>query len=115
MAEAAVNPTDIASVFAALGDPTRLGLVSRLQNGQTQSISQLAEGFRLTRQAVTKHLRVLEHAGVVARERVGRESRYVLEPAAIDEARVYLDRASEQWDEAVARLRAFVEETDRSR
>ena len=112
MTEATVKPAGLAAVFGALGDPTRLDLVSRLQTGQAQSISQLAEGFRLTRQAVTKHLRVLEHAGVVAHERVGRESRYTLEPTAIDDARIYLDRAVEQWEEAMVRLRAFVEHED---
>jgi DNA-binding transcriptional ArsR family regulator len=98
-----------ASVFAALGDETRLSVLGRLAGGEPQSIARLTTGTRLTRQAVTKHLRVLESAGVVRSVRVGRESRFTLEPRPIDEARAYLDVVSRQWDDALARLKAFVE------
>src|ERR1700681_4969974 len=77
---------DPAVVFAALGDATRL------------SIARLAEGSALTRQAVTKHLRVLETAGVVGRQRAGRESLYRLHPARIAAMRSYLDGISQHWD-----------------
>lgn len=99
-----------ASVFAALGDATRLELVSRLNDGQARSITQLTDGLRLTRQAVTKHLRMLERAGIVASSRVGRESQYTYVSESIENARSYLDRVSTQWDEALARLKDFVEE-----
>src|SRR5258708_11929439 len=99
-----------ASVFAALGDETRLGLLAKLIKGEPQSIVQLTSGTRLTRQAVTKHLRVLEGAGVVRSARVGRESRFVLDPKPIDDLRTYLDHVSRQWDNALARLKALVEE-----
>ncbi len=98
-----------ASVFAALGDATRLSVLGRLARGEPQSIARLTEGTRLTRQAVTKHLRVLEGAGVVRSVRVGRESRFTLEPRPIDEAREFLDVVSQQWDDALARLKALVE------
>jgi DNA-binding transcriptional ArsR family regulator len=98
-----------ASVFAALGDETRLSVLSRLSSGQPQSISRLTVGTQLTRQAVTKHLRVLESAGVVRSVRVGRESLFELEPRPLDDARKYLDRVSKQWDDALARLKSFVE------
>ena len=98
-----------ASVFAALGDTTRLSVLGRLAAGEPQSISRLTAGSRLTRQAVTKHLRVLEGAGLVRSVRVGRESRFTLEQKPIAEARDYLDLVSRQWDDALARLRAFVE------
>ena len=101
---------DPAVVFAALGDPTRLSLVRRLSAGTPMSIARLTEGSALTRQAVTKHLRVLETAGVVRSERSGRESLYRLEPAPIAEMRSYLDDISRQWDDALSRLKAFVEE-----
>lgn len=101
---------DPAHVFAALGDVTRLALVSRLSDGRPHSIAQLTDGLRLTRQGVTKHLRVLEQAGIVASERVGRESRFVFTPEPISGARMYLDRVSEQWDDALMRLKAFVED-----
>jgi DNA-binding transcriptional ArsR family regulator len=99
-----------ASIFAALGDETRLGLLSKLTNGEPQSISRLTSGTRLTRQAVTKHLRVLEGAGVVRASRIGRESRFALQPKAIMDAQAYLDHVSRQWDTALARLKALVEE-----
>lgn len=103
-------PVFAAPVFAALGDATRLALVARLSDGQPRSIVQLTEGLELTRQGVTKHLRILEQAGLVASRRVGRESRFVFTPAPIAEIRHYLDRVSEQWDDALARLKSLVEE-----
>ena len=100
-----------ASVFAALGDETRLGLLARLVSGEPQSIARLTEGTKLTRQAVTKHLRVLEGAGVVHSVKAGRESRFVLDPKPIASAQAYLEYVSRQWDGALARLKALVEET----
>ena len=99
-----------ASVFAALGDETRLSVLTKLCNGKPQSISRLTDGTDLTRQAVTKHLRVLAAAGVVRCTRLGRESLFALEPKPLAEASAYLDQVSKQWDEALARLKSFVEE-----
>jgi DNA-binding transcriptional ArsR family regulator len=99
-----------ASVFAALGDETRLGLLARLTSGEPQSITRLTEGTKLTRQAVTKHLRVLEDAGIVRAARSGRESRFALDPRPIVGARAYLEHVSRQWDEALGRLKAMVED-----
>jgi len=73
-----------------------------------QSISRLTSGTRLTRQAVTKHLRVLEAAGVVRASRSGRESRLALQPKAIMDAQTYLEHVSRQWDTALVRLKALV-------
>ena len=98
-----------ATVFAALGDETRLTVLARLCGGEAQSISRLTDGTGLTRQAVTKHLRVLEDAGVVRSVRSGRESLFELEPNRLDDARTYLDQVSRQWDDALARLKAHVE------
>jgi DNA-binding transcriptional ArsR family regulator len=98
-----------APVFAALGDPTRLTLVAKLCRGQPYSISQLTEGSRLTRQAITKHLQVLEGVGIVHNVRAGRESIYKFDPQPIKELKQYLDLVSKQWDEALSRLKAFVE------
>jgi len=99
-----------ASVFAALGDETRLSVLVKLCSGKPQSISRLTVGTNLTRQAVTKHLHVLADAGVVRSVRSGRESRFALEPKAIDDVRDYLERVSKQWDHALARLKSFVED-----
>lgn len=99
-----------APVFAALGDETRLALVAQLSSGPPRSIAQLTEGSSLTRQAISKHLRVLEGAGLVHCARHGRESRYQLEPHCLDDARRFLEEVSAQWDQALERLKAFVEE-----
>jgi DNA-binding transcriptional ArsR family regulator len=99
-----------ALVFAALGDETRLGLVATLSSGEPASIAQLTTGSRLTRQAVTKHLTVLENAGIVRKLRVGRESLFAFDPRPLSELHEYLDRMSRRWDDALARLKDFVEE-----
>lgn len=96
-------------VFAALGDETRLSIVTKLCRGQPQSISQLTKDSKLTRQAITKHLRVLETAGVVRSARSGRESLYEFAPEPIEEIKIYLDLVSKQWDHTLARLKTFVE------
>jgi DNA-binding transcriptional ArsR family regulator len=96
-------------VFAALGDPTRLRVVARLGREGPLSITQLAEGSRVTRQAVSKHLQVLAEAGVVTSTREGRESVFRLEPRRLGEARRLLDVISREWDDTLQRLRAFVE------
>jgi DNA-binding transcriptional ArsR family regulator len=98
-----------APLFAALGDRTRLRIVARLCSGGPMSITRLTSGSRVTRQAISKHLRVLEAAGVVRTKRRGRESLWQLERRRISEARRYLDMISLQWDEALGRLRALVE------
>ncbi len=103
---AAASP---APLFAALGDATRLRLVERLVHGEALSISALTQGSPLTRQAITKHLLVLEKAGVVHSSRVGRESVFTFAPEAIAPARDYLAQVSAHWDRALGRLKAFVE------
>jgi DNA-binding transcriptional ArsR family regulator len=98
-----------ASVFAALGDPTRLALVTKLATGQPYSISQLTKGSKLTRQAISKHLRVLETVGMVHSVRTGRENLFEFDPRPIEGIKEYLDFVSEQWDGALSRLKSFVE------
>jgi DNA-binding transcriptional ArsR family regulator len=98
-----------ASVFAALGDETRLGLVSKLAAGQAYSISQLAKGSKLTRQAIRKHLGVLEAVGMVQSVRTGRENRFEFSPRPTEEIREYLNFVSQQWDQALSRLKSLVE------
>ena len=97
-------------VFAALGDETRLLLIAKLCGGQPHSISELTEGSKLTRQAITKHLRVLQRAGIVRGVRAGRERRFEFQPEPVQEMKQYLDTISQQWDQALARLKAFVED-----
>ena len=97
-------------MFAALADETRLALIAKLASGRRYSIAELTANTRMTRQAITKHLRVLERVRLVHGTRVGRESLFELDPRPIAEMKEYLDVVSRQWDRALLRLKAFVEE-----
>ena len=104
------KPPAAATVFAALGDPTRLALVEQLSDGSPVSISQLSEGSALTRQGITKHLRVLEGAGLVSSQKVGRETLYRHNPQTLHNAKSYIDVVSRQWDQALRRLKSKLED-----
>jgi DNA-binding transcriptional ArsR family regulator len=99
-----------AAVFAALGDRTRLRLVTRLGRDGPLSVARLTDGSDVTRQAVSKHLRVLEGAGLARGVRVGRETRWRLDADALEEARRSLERIGQRWDERLTRLKEIVEE-----
>jgi len=99
-----------AAVFAALGDETRLRLVSRLCDRGPMSIASLTRGAPITRQAITKHLRVMQDAGLVRNTKQGRESYWELDRRRLEEVRRNLALISKQWDSALDRLRRFVEE-----
>jgi len=101
---------DPVRLFSALGDPTRLAIVSRLADGAPRSITTLADDTHLTRQAVTKHLHVLNAAGLVRHTRAGRESRYAFNRERLAAAQGYLEAISAQWDQAIERLRCLVED-----
>jgi DNA-binding transcriptional ArsR family regulator len=107
---AAVRFREAAPVFAALGEATRLTLVAKLCSEGPLSIARLSEGTGVTRQAITKHLHTLAHAGVVHGSQSGRERIWELETARLEKARRCLEQISDQWDAALSRLRAFVEE-----
>ena len=98
-----------APVFAALGDETRLRLVVRLCAGERLSITQLASGAGVTRQAITKHLHVLAGAGLIRGSREGRQQLWQFEPRPLREARRYLELIGRQWDEALGRLKTLLE------
>lgn len=110
MSRTNVVTQDPAAVFAALGSAARLELLTRLGDGDARSITELTEDLDLTRQAVTKHLHVLRDAGIVAGQSVGRETRFRIRPDSVAEASDYLAAISRQWDSAIERLRAAVEE-----
>jgi len=101
---------EAAPVFAALGDTTRLRVVARLCVDGPLSIARLSEGAEVTRQAITKHLHALADAGLVRDRRHGRERIWELEPRRLEMARRHLDQISEQWNAAIGRLKAFLEE-----
>ncbi len=107
---AAADVRDAAPLFAALGDETRLRLYVRLSAQGPESISRLSEKSPVSRQAIKKHLDVLSAAGLVKGNRLGREHLWQVEPKRLSEAREYLDQISRQWDEALGRLKAFVED-----
>jgi DNA-binding transcriptional ArsR family regulator len=97
------------SIFAALGESTRLAIVARLAAGGPLSTMSLSAGAGISRQGVTKHLHALEDAGLVRGARVGRDRVWELRAVRLTELRVYLDQISQQWDQALARLGALVE------
>jgi DNA-binding transcriptional ArsR family regulator len=99
-----------APIFAALGDETRLQIVARLCAEGPLSITRLSEGAGVTRQAITKHLNALSAAGLAHPVRSGREQIWELETRRLETARRCLDRISSQWDVALSRLKAFVED-----
>jgi DNA-binding transcriptional ArsR family regulator len=107
-----LNPSRAAPLFAALGDETRLRIVSRLCREGPLSLARLSEGASISRQAVTKHLDALSAAGIIVGEQSGRMCLWRLQTARLAEVRRYLDDISAHWDEAVERLRAFVENDD---
>jgi DNA-binding transcriptional ArsR family regulator len=106
---AALKAEQQAPIFAALGDVTRLSLVTKLIDGKPHSISSLALGTQVTRQAITKHLTVLENVGLVSNFKSGRESLYELNPKPLATLQEYLDIIASQWDEALLNLKDFVE------
>src|SRR5687768_3792351 len=99
-----------ATIFAALGDETRLRIIAVLCSGGAVSIAELTTGTEITRQAVTKHLQVLADAGLVQDVKVGRERLWQFEPTQLEAARRSLDTISQQWDHALSRLKLAVEE-----
>jgi DNA-binding transcriptional ArsR family regulator len=99
------GPKSSAALFAALGDPTRLRLVTRLCDVGPMSIASLTAGSKVTRQAITKHLRVMEEAGLLRSRRQGRESVWELDQERLQEVRRYLKMISRQWDDALDRLK----------
>ena len=107
---AALKVADAVPLFAALGDATRLSLIGRLSAEGPLSITRLSEGTGVTRQAITRHLDALGDAGLVRDARRGRERVFELDPKRLEKARHYLDQIAAQWDDAAARLKAFVED-----
>jgi DNA-binding transcriptional ArsR family regulator len=113
MARVALTATrkraDVALIFAALGDGTRLRIVARLCEEGPLSITRLTAGAAVSRQAITKHLHALEEAGLARVSRNGRESVWELRTTGLAGVQLYLDQISRQWDAALDRLRALVE------
>ncbi len=99
-----------APLFDALGDPNRLRIVTRLCEGGPCSTVALTQVIPVTRQAATKHLLLLEAVGLVASDRKGRERIWRIQPEPLVAASDYLTALSQRWDNAIDRLRAYVED-----
>jgi DNA-binding transcriptional ArsR family regulator len=97
-----------AEIFFALGDETRLSVLAKLRSGELSATS-LADGAGVTRQAIVKHLQVLDGVGLVAHRKRGREVLYTPDTRRLEEARAYLDMISAGWDRAIDRLTEMVE------
>ncbi|HKY81406.1 MAG TPA: metalloregulator ArsR/SmtB family transcription factor [Sphingobium sp.] len=102
-------PGEPALLFAALGDPTRLGLITRLSDGRARSMTEMGDGLPISRQAVAKHLDILWGAGLVRRTKSGREVLFALNKTGVDSARGWLEQIGAQWDETLLRLKLFAE------
>jgi DNA-binding transcriptional ArsR family regulator len=100
---------ELARVFFALGDSTRLRLIAVLCAGGAFSIAQLTATTDLSRQAITKHLQVLAQAGLVRDVKVGRERLWQFDPTQVEEARRSLEIIGSQWEQALGKLKSFVE------
>ena len=98
-----------AAIFAALGDETRLRLIARISDAGPQSIATLADGFDISRQAISKHLRVMNAAGLARSGRRGRETVWELEQDGLADARRYLQAMAKDWDDKLRRLKVLVE------
>ncbi|OBK15697.1 ArsR/SmtB family transcription factor [Mycobacterium asiaticum] len=103
------SPVD-APLFDALGDANRLRIIVRLCDSGPSSTTQLTQAIPVTRQAASKHLLLLESAGLVTSSRRGRERVWTVQTEPLARASDYLAQLSRRWDLAVDRLRAFVEE-----
>jgi DNA-binding transcriptional ArsR family regulator len=100
---------DLAPVFFALGDKTRLRLIAVLCAGGAFSIAQLTANTQITRQAVTKHLQVLAEAGLVRDVKIGRERLWQFDPVQLEEARRSLEVIGRQWEHALGKLKFALE------
>jgi len=98
-----------AAIFAALGDETRLRLIARMSDDGPLSIASLADGFDISRQAISKHLRVMNDAGIATSGRRGRETVWQLEPGGLADAAKYLQVISKDWDDKLRQLKNLVE------
>jgi len=98
------------SLFAALADPVRRGLLLNLAEHSPRTATQLAQEYPITRQGILKHLTILEDAGMVAVRQAGREKRYSLTPEPLEELEQWIDNLGAKWDERLLRLKTMLEQ-----
>ena len=107
--DAAIPAEPVDDVLAALADPTRRRLLDLISASGTASATELAGGLPVTRQAVVKHLVVLDAAGLVTGRRLGREVRYEVRPAALEATARWMASLAADWDRRLARIKAVAE------
>lgn len=97
-------------VFAALADPTRAQIIDWLDEGGTGTATEFAARLPISRQAVSRHLKELENAGLIAGTKHGREVRYDLEAVRLKETAEWLQKRADRWEQAIQRLADHLEE-----
>ena len=105
---------DLDATFAALADPTRRAILARLATGEA-TVNELTEPFEMTQPAVSKHLKVLEHAGLISRRRDGQRRLSLLEPKRLAEASAWLEQYRDFWESSFHRLEGVLDELQRAR
>jgi len=103
------TPNRLDTTFAALADPTRRAILARLASGEA-SVAELAKPFSMTQPAISRHLRVLERAGLISRGRDAQRRPRKLEAKPLGEANQWLERYREFWEENFKRLDALLDE-----
>jgi DNA-binding transcriptional ArsR family regulator len=106
-----MTPDPLSATFAALADPTRRAILARLSLGES-SVTELAEPFDMSLPAISKHLKVLERAGLVARSRAAQWRPCRLEAAPLREVAAWVERYRTMWEGRLDRLADFLAETD---
>jgi DNA-binding transcriptional ArsR family regulator len=107
-----MKATHLDTTFAALADPTRRAILSRLASGEA-SVTELAKPFRMSQPAISKHLRVLERAGLISRGRDAQRRPRRLEAARLADADAWLEDYRRHWEANYHRLDALLEELQR--
>jgi DNA-binding transcriptional ArsR family regulator len=108
------TPDRLSATFAALADPTRRAILARLASGEA-TVNELAEPFAMTQPAISKHLKVLERAGLISRERDAQRRPSRLEAKRLAEASAWLDQYRQFWEASFARLDSVLEELTRKK
>jgi DNA-binding transcriptional ArsR family regulator len=104
-----MSPDHLSTTFAALADPTRRAILARLASGEA-SVTELAEPFAMSLPAISKHLKVLERAGLIARSREAQRRPCRLEAARLKDVADWVERYRRFWDQSLDRLEAYLGE-----
>jgi DNA-binding transcriptional ArsR family regulator len=111
MAMTASNETRLDDVYAAIADPTRRAILRRLADGEAR-VTAIARPFRMTLHAVSKHIRILEHAKLIRRRRIGREHILSINPSALDDAASWIDTQRALWTRRIDTLESLLRAED---